>query len=198
MAPSTDARRLDARPPVSDSPMRIIGGTYRGHPLRAPKGATRPTTDRTREAIFNLVQHRVALPGAHVLDLFAGSGALGLEALSRGAAAATFVEQRGPALGTIRQNAAALGVTDRCTLLRADALRVLDAAPTTAYDLIVADPPYALGALARLPDLALPHLAPGGLLVLEHGADHAFEGHAALETSRAYGQTTVSLFCAEA
>lgn len=178
--------------------MRIIGGTYRGHRLRAPKGATRPTTDRTREAIFNLVQHRLALAGADVLDLFAGSGALGLEALSRGAASATFVEQRGAALGTIRQNAAALGVADRCTVLRADALRFLEGTPDAAYALIFADPPYALDALARLPDLALAHLAPDGLFVLEHGPDHAFDDHPALETSRAYGQTVVSLFRAEA
>jgi 16S rRNA (guanine966-N2)-methyltransferase len=174
--------------------MRIIGGTYRGHRLRAPKGATRPTTDRTREAIFNLVQHRVALADARVLDLFAGSGALGLEALSRGAASATFVEQRGPALGTIRQNAAALGVTDRCTMLRADALRFLEGAPDATYTLILADPPYALDDLARLPDLALYRLAPDGLLVLEHGSDQAFDEHPALETSRVYGQTVVSLF----
>jgi 16S rRNA (guanine(966)-N(2))-methyltransferase RsmD len=177
--------------------MRIIGGTYRGHRLRAPKGATRPTTDRTREAIFNLVQHRVALAGADVLDLFAGSGALGLEALSRGAASATFVEQRGPALGTIRQNAAALGVADRCTVLRDDALRFLEGTPDTAYALILADPPYALDGLTRLPDLALDHLTPDGLFVLEHGPDHAFDGHPALDTSRRYGQTVVSLFRAE-
>jgi 16S rRNA (guanine(966)-N(2))-methyltransferase RsmD len=174
--------------------MRIISGTYRGHPLRAPKGATRPTTDRTREAVFNLVQHRVALPGARVLDLFAGSGALGLEALSRGAATATFVEQHRGALGVIRRNAASLGVGERCTVLRADALRFLDAPPEAPYDLVLADPPYALDALPRLPDLALPLLATDGLLVLEHDATQTFTGHAALETSRAYGQTVVSLF----
>ncbi len=174
--------------------MRIIGGTFRGHRLRAPKGATRPTTDRTREAIFNLVQSRIALHGAHVLDLFAGSGALGLEAVSRGAAAATFVEERGAALGTIRQNATALGVADRCTLHRADVLRFLDSAPNARYDLVLADPPYALDAMARVPDLALPHLEVDGLLVLEHGAAHRFDEHPALETSRTYGQTVVSLF----
>lgn len=174
--------------------MRIIGGTFRGHSLRAPKGETRPTTDRTREAIFNLVQHRIALPGARVLDLFAGSGALGLEALSRGAASVTFVEQRGQALSTIRHNAAALDVADQCTLLRADALRFLRATPNVAYDLILADPPYALADLVRLPDLVLAHLASDGLFVFEHGSDHSFEEHAALETSRPYGQTVVSLF----
>jgi 16S rRNA (guanine(966)-N(2))-methyltransferase RsmD len=174
--------------------MRIIGGTFRGHRLRAPKGATRPTTDRTREAVFNLVQHRIALPDARVLDLFAGSGALGLEALSRGAAAATFVEQSGRALGAIRQNAEVLGVAERCAILRADALRFLEEDLRGPYDLILADPPYALDALPRLPDLALAHLVPDGLLVLEHDATHAFDEHPALETSRAYGQTVVSLF----
>jgi 16S rRNA (guanine966-N2)-methyltransferase len=174
--------------------MRVISGTYRGHRLRAPKGATRPTTDRTREAIFNLVQHRVALPGARALDLFAGSGALGFEALSRGAAAATFVEQHRGALGVIRQNAAALGVSDRCTVLRADAFRFLEGPAGEPFDLILTDPPYALDALPRLPDLALAHLAPDGLLVLEHDATHAFDEHPALETSRTYGQTVVSLF----
>ena len=174
--------------------MRIVGGRLRGHRLRAPKGATRPTTDRTREAIFNLAASRLDLGGARVLDLFAGSGALGLEALSRGAASAAFVEQRGAALATLRDNAASLGLTAQCAFHRADVLRFLQRDPDAAYDLVLADPPYALEALGRLPDLALPLLAPDGLLVLEHGADRGFDGHPALETSRRYGQTVVSLF----
>ncbi len=173
--------------------MRIVGGRLRGHRLRAPTGPTRPTTDRTREAIFNLVQSRMGLAGARVLDLFAGSGALGLEALSRGAAEAVFVEQRGAALGTLRANAEALGVSEACVFHRADALRFVERA-AGPFDLVLADPPYALGALERLPDLALPRLAPDGLLVLEHGADRSFDAHPAWETSRAYGQTVVSLF----
>ncbi len=173
--------------------MRIVGGRFRGHRLRAPKGATRPTTDRTREAIFNLVQSRVSLGGARVLDLFAGSGALGLEAISRGAAEAVFVEQRSAALSTMRDNAAALGATEACTFHRVDALRFLER-DAAHYDLILADPPYALDALERVPDLALQRLAPDGLLVLEHRVDHRFEEHPALETSRRYGQTAVSLF----
>lgn len=174
--------------------MRIIGGTFRGHRLRAPKGPTRPTADRTREAIFNLLQSRLALHEARVLDLFAGSGALGLEALSRGAAEATFVEKAGAALGTIRKNAAALGVESRCTILRADALRWLERDVESRFDLVFADPPYALADLPRLPDLVRPHLALGGLLVLEHGGDADFENHPDHETSRTYGQTVVSLF----
>lgn len=174
--------------------MRIIGGTYRGHRLTAPKGPTRPTTDRTREAVFNLLQSRADLRGARVLDLFAGSGALGLEALSRGAAEAVFVEKAGAALGVIRKNAAALGVSDRCHVVRADALRWLEREAEPRFDLAFADPPYALDDLARLPDLARPHLTPGGLFVLEHGADADFAEHPGHATSRAYGQTVVSLF----
>ncbi len=173
--------------------MRIVGGRLRGQRLRAPTGATRPTTDRTREAIFNLAHSRIDLADARVLDLFAGSGALGLEALSRGAASAVFVEQRGAALATLRANAEALGLAAQCTVRRAEALRFLRR-DEALYDLVLADPPYALDALDRLPDLALPRLAPGGLLVLEHGADRDFGGHEALETSRRYGQTVVSLF----
>jgi 16S rRNA (guanine966-N2)-methyltransferase len=177
--------------------MRIVGGTHRGHLLKAPKAGTRPTTDRTREAVFNLVLARRPLAGARVLDLFAGSGALGLEALSRGAAHTTFVEQAGAALRVVRENAAALRLADRCTLLRADALRFLASPPAAPYDVAFADPPYDLPRLAELPDLALPLLAPGGLFVLEHDTAHDFEGHPALETSRAYGRTVVSLFSAD-
>ena len=176
--------------------MRIVGGTFRGHRLTVPSGrSTRPTADRTREAIFNLVASRIALADARVLDLFAGSGALGLEALSRGAASATFLEKAGTALGTIRKNADALGVTRRCTVVRADALRWLKSSDA-AFDLVLADPPYALAELPGLPDLALPCVVPGGLLVLEHGGDTSFEAHPAHETSRGYGQTVVSVFCA--
>lgn len=174
--------------------MRIIGGTFRGHRLLVPKGPTRPTTDRTREAIFNLLQSRLDMRGARVLDLFAGSGALGLEAVSRGAAEVTFVEQAGVALGTIRKNADALGIADRCTIHRADVRHWLDRASSARFDLVFGDPPYAFAALPGLPDLVLPLLETGGLFVLEHGSAVGFDGHPALETSRAYGQTVVSLF----
>jgi 16S rRNA (guanine966-N2)-methyltransferase len=174
--------------------MRIIGGTHRGRRLAAPKGPTRPTTDRTREAVFNLLQSRADLRGARVLDLFAGSGALGLEALSRGAAEAVFVEKAGGALGVIRENAAALGFGPRARIVRADALRWLERGEGNPFDLAFADPPYALDGLVRLPDLVLPHLVPGGLLVLEHGGGDGFEAHPMYEMSRAYGQTVVSVF----
>lgn len=173
--------------------MRITGGALRGRRLLAPRGATRPTSERTREALFNLLAARTDLGGARVLDLFAGSGALGLEALSRGAAHATFAERARPALAAIRSNVASLGLEAQCTILRADALRIL-AAPAPAFDLILADPPYGFGEMARLPALALARLEPGGFFVLEHDRTHDFEGHPALETSRRYGQSALSLF----
>lgn len=175
--------------------MRIIGGRFRGRALQAPKGGeTRPTTDRVREALFNLLAARRALDGARVLDLFAGTGALALEAISRGAAAATLVEQHGPTLRLARRNAAALGAEGACRFLRDDAVAVLRRPPTTPFDLVFADPPYALGALPDLPDLARPHLADGGLLALEHDARHDFAEHPALVVTRSYGRTVVSIF----
>jgi len=174
--------------------MRIIGGQYRGRTLRAPKGRdVRPTTDRVREALFNLLAARRALDGARVLDLFAGTGALGLEALSRGAASALFIEQHAPTLRLAQQNAADLAI-ERAAFLRADAIAFLRRPSAERYDLAFADPPYDLPALPGLPDLARPHLAPGGLFALEHDAHHDFSAHPALVLTRAYGQTVLSIF----
>ncbi len=178
--------------------MRITGGTLARRPIDAPRGdRTRPTTDRVREALFSALGSRMTLPGARVLDLFAGSGALGLEALSRGAARATFVEQHARTLAVARRNAAALGLEPRATFVRADALAYLRRAPE-AFDLVLADPPYGLAELAALPDAARPWLAPGGLFVLEHDARHAFEHAGGWRQSRTYGGTVVSLFENEA
>ena len=175
--------------------MRIIAGRLRRRSLQAPKGRlTRPTSDRVREAVFNLVESRMGLDGADVLDLFAGTGALGLEALSRGALALTMVEANAAVLKTARQNAAALGVEEAVDALRLDAVGFLERYGGPPFDLILADPPYALDALRRLPDLALPHLKGHGLFALEHDKRHDFAGHPQLETSRPYGRTIVSVF----
>ncbi|MFQ5570279.1 MAG: 16S rRNA (guanine(966)-N(2))-methyltransferase RsmD [Rhodothermales bacterium] len=175
--------------------MRIIAGRLRRRALQAPKGhLTRPTTDRTRESIFNLVESRVPLDEADVLDLFAGTGALGLEAVSRGAEAVTFVEQNSRVLKCARRNAEDLGVDDMCEFLRADAVAYLQHYGGPPYDLIFADPPYSLDAIARLPDLAAAHLKPGGLFVLEHDTHTVFAEHPLLDTSRPYGRTVVSVF----
>jgi 16S rRNA (guanine966-N2)-methyltransferase len=178
--------------------VRIIGGRFGRRPIDAPPGRdTRPTTDRVREALFSLLCARLDLDGARVADLFAGSGALGLEALSRGAAHATFVERHGPALAVARRNAAALGVLDDAALVRADALAWL-ARTTDTFDVVFADPPYDLARLAEIPALAQPRLRPDGLLVLEHDVRHDFAHAPGLLDVRTYGRTVLSLFASPA
>ena len=174
--------------------MRIIAGTHRGHRLVSPKGLdTRPTGDRVREAAFNLIG---PVDGASVLDLFAGSGALGLEALSRGADRAVFVESDRAAVRAIEQNLDKLRL--RGTVLQQDATRALlaEAQAGRRYDLVLVDPPYEMypelqPALAR----TLPRvLADGGLLVLETDARTEPELPLELRTSRRYGRARLTLF----
>jgi 16S rRNA (guanine966-N2)-methyltransferase len=126
--------------------VRIIGGRHRGARLAGPPpgdGAVRPTTDRVRESLFNLLAHGLGdpVPGARVLDLFAGTGALGLEALSRGAEAAVFVEAARGAAGLVEANVARLGLGERARVVRRDATR-LGPNPGAAFDLVFLDPPY--------------------------------------------------------
>lgn len=126
--------------------MRIISGEWRGRKLIAPRGdATRPTADRTRETLFNMLASRLgSFEGLRVADLFAGSGALGLEALSRGAAQCLFVEQEKPAIDAIKANVLALGARDRSNVQHGSVM-ALGPAPSP-YDLILLDPPYRTGA----------------------------------------------------
>ena len=149
--------------------MRIISGRLGRKRLKAPSGhKTRPTTDKAREAIFNLLESRIHLADAHVLDLFAGTGALGLEAISRGAAHVTFVENDRRVMETARENADRLEVDDQALFIDGDAVSYLEEYTGPPFDVIFADPPYELEAMADLPDLALPHVRPEGLFVLEH------------------------------
>jgi len=126
--------------------MRIIAGEWRRHPLRAPAGeATRPSADRTRETLFSMLASRLGtFEGLAVADLFAGSGALGLEALSRGAASCLFVEQDAEAIRVLRANIAALRAQDRCIVQAASATQI--GATKTMLDLVLLDPPYGSGA----------------------------------------------------
>ena len=175
--------------------MRIIAGRFGGRTLKSPQGhMTRPSTARTRESLFSLIDSRIYLDGAEVLDLFAGTGALGLEAISRGAALVTFVEQKRPVLDFSRENAAELEVEDQCFFVQGDAVDYLERYNGPPFDLIMADPPYQLEAMERLPDLAIPHLKNDGVFTLEHSSHHWFDDHPHLMTSRAYGRTIVSLF----
>lgn len=148
--------------------MRIIAGEWRGRPLEAPPGqATRPTADRVRETLFSMLASRLGtFEELRVADLFAGSGALGLEALSRGAGHATFVESDSAAAGVIQRNAAKLGASDRIQLLRGSALSLPRSA---AFDLVLADPPYGegSGSAAVAAVLSANWLAEGGMMSVE-------------------------------
>ncbi len=156
--------------------MRIVAGTWRGRTLVAPPGShTRPTADRIRQALFDMLLHapwggRDAVEGMQVLDVFAGTGALGLEALSRGAAHVTFIEQERAALAALRANIAALGAERLCTVLPVDALAVPSG---QKCDLIFLDPPYGHDLVARaLLRLRLTGwIAPTALIVAETGRD---------------------------
>lgn len=175
--------------------MRIIAGKFKRHSLHSPQGyKTRPTTDRTRESLFNLVRSRVSLVDAEVLDLFAGTGALGLEAMSRGARFVTFVEQDPEVLEFARRNARELGVEDQALFIQQDAVSYLRQYSGPKLDLILVDPPYQLEEMRELPDLALQHLKPYGVATLEHDTHHFFDEHPNLDTSRPYGRTIVSVF----
>ena len=175
--------------------MRIIAGTHRGHRIAAPKGRdTRPTGDRVREAAFNLIG---PVDGADVLDLFAGSGAMGLEALSRGAARATFVEADPQAAATIQKNLEKLRLTG-ARIVREDAARALAAEGTAGrkYDLVLVDPPYD-DYLELQPMLARylpPVLSDDRLVVVETSARVEPELPLELRTSRKYGSARLTLF----
>jgi 16S rRNA (guanine966-N2)-methyltransferase len=172
--------------------VRIIAGTHRGARIAAPKGlATRPTGDRVREAAFNLIG---PVDEARVLDLFAGSGAMGLEALSRGAAAVTFVEGDRAACRTIAVNLEKLRLTG-ARIEQADAVWALRR-ETRTYDLVLVDPPYEQWD-ALEPTLAtlLPKvLGPGGLLVVETGSRTEPSLPLQMRTSRRYGSARLTLF----
>jgi 16S rRNA (guanine966-N2)-methyltransferase len=175
--------------------MRIIAGSRKGARIFAPKGReVRPTGDRVREAVFNLIG---PVEGMEVLDLFAGSGAMGLEALSRGASSVTFVENDRSAAEVILRNLDKLQLKG-ADVLREDAARKLarDAAGGRRYDLVLVDPPYRM--LPRvLPTLAahLPAVvAPGGMVIVESGAREEPELPLPQRTSRKYGSVRVTVF----
>lgn len=175
--------------------MRIIAGQWRGRPLLSPPGlSTRPTSDRAREALFSMLQSRLgSFEDLNVADLFAGTGALGLEALSRGAARCTFVESDRAAIETLRQNVAKLGAADRADIRQQDAARSAGG----PYHLVFLDPPYRSGlgsqALAHL--VATGALAPGALASLETARDEIVDVPGlAVDSERIYGKAKLTLF----
>jgi 16S rRNA (guanine966-N2)-methyltransferase len=171
--------------------MRVVAGLYRGHPLKAPPGkGTRPTADRVREALFSILG---PIDDTHVLDLFAGSGALGIEALSRGAATATFVEKDRRAAAVIEANLAATGAEGE--VVAADALRWLSRQGGAGFDLVLIDPPYdsavALG--ATLSELLPPVLGREGLIVTESDKRNPLTLDLPLGDERTYGDTRIAI-----
>ena len=191
--------------------MRISGGEFRGRVLSVPKGLdVRPTQDRVREALFSMLQNDIS--GARFLDLFAGSGSVGLEALSRGAETVTFVEHAPRSLACLSRNIAMLKVENSCRVIRADAYTWLTAAPvasnglessdySAAFDIAYADPPYAVGAehgyatvLARLVEGGF--VKPGGLFIAEMTAGQTLDSSSAWELcrDRTYGQTRLAIY----
>jgi 16S rRNA (guanine966-N2)-methyltransferase len=169
--------------------MRVVAGTARGRPLVAPPGSsTRPTTDRVREAIFNALWARGLPEGVDVADLFAGSGALGVEALSRGATHATFVDRDRAALMAIRRNVETCGFADRATIVAGPVERWLDGvyAAGPRFGVVFCDPPYAFGAWADL----LARL-PADLVVVESGGPVPLPAGWGLAREARYGGTWV-------
>jgi 16S rRNA (guanine966-N2)-methyltransferase len=174
--------------------MRVIAGTYGGRRLQAPPGTdTRPTADRVREALFSILGERVL--DARVLDLFAGSGALGIEALSRGAAEATFVDNAPGAIRAVKANLDMLGA--EAEVRRADVRRFLGGARAAArqYDLVFLDPPYRLaGRLGGELTAALPAvLAPGAVVVAESDRREPLELGLPILDERRYGDTLITI-----
>lgn len=175
--------------------MRIIAGEWRGRPLEAPPGqATRPTADRVRETLFSLLTSRLgSFEDLRVADLFAGSGALGLEALSRGAASVTFVERDAAAVAAIKRNAARLGAEDRVRILGGSALALVRSEP---FDLVFADPPYAPGSGTAVTEAVAnaEWLAPGGWISIETSRGDAVEpADFQVEVARVVGRAKLTL-----
>jgi 16S rRNA (guanine966-N2)-methyltransferase len=180
--------------------VRIVGGRFRGQALAGPEGddrSIRPTSDRTRESLFNILEHRYVgtLRDARVIDLFAGTGALGFEAMSRGAKACLFVEESAAARGLIRRNQEALGLTGTTRIFRRDATGLGLVGTAEPYTLAFLDPPYGKGlattALGAL--VSGGWLAPGALVVVEEAAKAEVvpaEG-LSVDDERSYGETRI-------
>jgi 16S rRNA (guanine966-N2)-methyltransferase len=176
--------------------MRVIAGRYGGRRLAAPPGrSTRPTSDRVREALFSILEAGGAVSGARVLDLYAGSGALGIEALSRGAASAVFVERDNRAARTLNDNLQALGID--AAIRRTDVAAALRDARERgeSYDLVLCDPPYRQAAElgGTLSEALRPVLAAGARVVTESDRRHPLDLDLSLTDERRYGDTLIRI-----
>ncbi|MBM2846856.1 MAG: methyltransferase [Bacteroidetes bacterium] len=178
--------------------MRVITGLYKGRTIKTVDDlSVRPATDRVKQSIFNMLMNRLDLEGAHVLDLFAGSGNLGIEALSRGAAHVTFVESNEGAAECIERNIDTLGCEEAATILEMDAIRYIGNGGGP-FDLIFADPPYAFEETVEIPGLVFGKalLQKHGYLLIEHASNLHFISTAQYHVGpeKKFGQTMVTFF----
>lgn len=179
--------------------MRIISGTFRGRRIEPPKNITaRPTTDFAKESLFNLLQNRIDFEGIDVLDLFAGTGSISFECVSRGAREVTAIEMAHTQQNFIISTSKLLNIHN-LQLIRGDVFKYLKTC-RMQYDFVFADPPYSLPALPTLPEIILgtesgnSMLKPNGLFVLEHPATYDFSGHPDFLDHRTYGSVNFTFF----
>ena len=178
--------------------MRVIAGKYKGRILKTvPDNSVRPATDKVKGAIFNVMQSRVDWSEATVLDLFAGSGSVGIEALSRGAKKVIFVENSRAALQFLKLNLESIGANGDAQVMQGDVFQFLKSA-YRKYDVVFADPPYALESLPELPNRIFDSniVSEDGFLIIEHPTRFEFQPGSRWEiaTQKSYGRTTVSFF----
>lgn len=173
--------------------MRIIGGLYRGKKLKAPLDSlTRPTSDRIKENLFNILSNLMGFEGTHVLDLFSGSGALGIEALSRGSTRITFVENHPSALKILKENTKSFQA--HCSIFQEDVIKFLDQQSSLPYDLILMDPPYNKVSIEGILEKIKKNqwLKEDGLIVAETPKDETIlSGHCTIKSHRTYGKTSL-------
>lgn len=180
--------------------LHVLTGTAKGRRLKVPRGrAVRPTTGRTKKSIFDTLGN---ISGMYVLDIFAGSGSLGIEALSRGAARVTFIEKERQVLGILRENLASCGFEKKASVLRGDYRRVLSnlGRTTGGFDLIFLDPPYKLyrtTGVEELIQLAAGLLGESGLMIIEHNYELTTELPGFVRACKSFGETRVSYFTKE-
>ncbi len=175
--------------------MRIIGGAFKGRRIQEPGNITaRPTTDFAKEGLFNLLNNRIDFEGLDVLDLFAGTGNIGFEFVSRGARTVFAVEQSNRHIAFMRKVSEILKLENHAPV-RGEAFRYIKSCKIK-FDLIFADPPYELAELEQIPDLIFKHdlLKEEGLLILEHSAKQNFENHPRFDAHRKYGNVHFSFF----
>ena len=177
--------------------MRIIGGEFGGQVFRPKmkKWPTRPTTDRAKESLFNILENKIDFTQVEMLDLFSGTGMIGLEGLSRGAMYVTFVDKWKGSVVFIQKVVDEINQKNRCAIIQSDAFNYLRGKETTSWNLIFMDPPYDYKNYKNLvEEILTKHLKAGGQLIVEHDQRHDFSNHPQVSDVRKYGQTFFSFF----